>query len=482
MQDLIKTKIIATIGPATETEEMIAALIKAGTRVFRINSSHETPVQHLERIKKIRKVAKELNQNIPIMLDLQGPKIRVGNLPEPIELKKNEELILKPGMELEEPGIIPVDYPGIINDVRVGDAMLLDDGKIELVVKEIMTDRIKAEVIRAGILKSRKGLNIPDSLSSSLSVLGDRDKDYIKFSAENDIDYIALSFVRDKADIVETKEYISRFKKDIPVIAKIEKPQAVDNLESILQASDGVMVARGDLGIEISPENVPIVQKQIINTANRYGKSVTVATQMLDSMIESPVPTRAEASDVANAIIDGADALLLTGETTIGKYPVEVIEMTAKIAVNIEKANLIRYNEVPDINEDIYEPDSQAIADAIVNIIPRTEISAVIALTSTGYTAKLLSKSKPSVPVIALTGSDKVCRALNLFRGVTPFKTDIPETLSEDALKKKDEFLIKETFLSRGDNVIITGALPRRSTGGINFMRLHRLGSLGIMG
>lgn len=481
MQDFIKTKIIATTGPASRSEEKIKDLIKAGTRMFRINSSHETPEVHKESIGKIRKVSAELNKHISIMLDLQGPKIRIGNLPEPVELIKNKEIFLKPGMKSDEPGVLPVDYPGIIGDVKIGDSMLLDDGKLELVVTEIFSDRIKARVEREGLLNSRKGLNIPNSSSGSLSVLGERDKEYIKFSAENDVDYIALSFVRNKDDIIETKKYLSKFNSEIPVIAKIEKPQAVDNLDLIIQVSDGVMVARGDLGIEISPENVPLVQKLIINKANLHGKPVIVATQLLDSMIECSVPTRAEASDVANAIIDGADALLLTGETTIGKYPVEVIEMMSKIATNVETGNLLNFNRVPGINENSYELDSRAIVSAVVKMLSEVEISAIIAVTKTGYTAKLLSKSKPSVPIIAFSDEEKVCRALNLFWGVYPFKTEKHENFTEEMLRKTDEILIKETFLSRGDKIVITGALPRTGGGQTNFLRLHRLGSAGIM-
>lgn len=481
MQDFIKTKIIATIGPSSRSEEKIAALIKAGAKIFRINSSHETPEAHKESIEKIRKVSQELNENIAIMLDLQGPKIRIGNLSEPVDLENGKEVFLKPCMVSDETGVLPVDYPGILKDVKKGDKLLLDDGKIELETLEVLADSIRVIVKRGGLLKSRKGLNIPDSSSNSLSVLADRDKDYIKFSVENDVDYIALSFVRNKEDVSETKKYLSRFNSDIPVIAKIEKPQAMENLDSILHVSDGVMVARGDLGIEISPEHVPIVQKLIINQANLHRKPVIVATQMLDSMIEQLIPTRAEASDVANAIIDGSDALLLTGETTIGKYPVEVVETMAKIAKNVEVSKLINFNQVPEIADNVYELDSQAIASAVIKMLSEIEISAIIALTRTGYTAKLLSKAKPSVPIIAISDDKNVCKRMNLFWGVYPFENTLPENFTEEVLKKTDSLLIKETFISQGDKIIITGALPRIITGKTNFLRLHQVGSIGII-
>ena len=481
MADFIKTKIIATIGPSTENEKKITALINSGARVFRINSSHETPEVHKKRIESIRKVSNELGQDIAIMLDLQGPKIRIGNLAEPMMLQNHQELFLKPGMEIEEEGVLPVDYPGIIGDVKQGDSLLLDDGKIELVVQEIHPDRLKTTVKRGGLLKSRKGLNIPNSSSTSLSVLGDRDREYIKFSVENNIEYLALSFVRNREDIVETKKCLSSFNGNIPIIAKIEKPQAVENLDPILHVSDGVMVARGDLGIEISPEHVPIVQKLIVQQANLHRKPVIVATQMLESMIEQPIPTRAEASDVANAIMDGTDAVMLSGETTVGKYPVETVEMMAKISKNVEVSNLCNCNRVPEVGDDLYELDSQAIVSAIVNMLSEVEINAIVALTRIGYTAKLLSKSKPSVPIISISDDDRVCRLLNLYWGVYPFKMKLQPNFTEELLKEIDSALTKKTFLNAGDKIIITGGLPYLTAGKTNFLRIHQLGSIGII-
>lgn len=481
MANFIKTKIIATIGPSSGSDEKITELIKAGARIFRINSSHGTAEVHKESIEKIRKIANDLNEFVAIMLDLQGPKIRIGTLPSPIELKKNQEISLKPCMESDETDVLPVDYPGIINDVKKEDHLLLDDGKIELLATEILPDKIKTRVVRGGLLKSRKGLNIPNSGSKSVSAITDRDVEYIKFSVENNIDYLALSFVRDKEDIIVTRDYLKQFNGNIPIIAKIEKPQAVENLESILHVSDGVMVARGDLGIEISPELVPIVQKKIINEANIHRKPVITATQMLESMIEQPLPTRAEASDVANAIIDGTDAVMLSGETAVGQYPTESVEMMAKIAQNVEISNLGHFNKVPKLTDEVYELDSQAIVSAIIKIISEVEISAIIALTRTGYTAKLLSKSKPAVPIISISDDERICRRLNLFWGVYPYKMALQTNFTEEMLKDIDSILIKETFLDSGDKVIITGGLPSITTGKTNFLRLHQLGSIGII-
>ncbi|OGH98060.1 MAG: pyruvate kinase [Candidatus Melainabacteria bacterium GWA2_34_9] len=481
MTKFIKTKIIATIGPSSSSDEKITELIKTGAKIFRINSSHGTAELHKESIEKIRRISKELNEFIAIILDLQGPKIRIGNLSEPVELKKDQEIILKPCLESDESGVLPVDYPEIIKDVKNDDHLLLDDGKIEFIITEMFPDKIKARVVRGGLLKSRKGLNIPNSGSKSVSTVTERDIGYIKFAVTNDIDYIALSFVRDKDDIIAAKNYLKQFNGNIPIIAKIEKPQAVENLESIIHVSDGVMVARGDLGIEISPELVPIVQKTIINEANIHRKPVITATQMLESMIEQPLPTRAEASDVANAIIDGTDAVMLSGETAVGQYPTEAVEMMAKIANNVETSNLGHFNQVPKINDDVYELDSQAIASAVIKMIPEVEIAAIVALTRTGYTAKLLSKSKPTIPIISISDDERVCRRLNLFWGVYPYKMTLHPNFTEEMLKEIDSILVKETFLNSGDKVIIAGGLPYITAGKTNFLRIHQLGSIGIM-
>jgi pyruvate kinase len=480
MQKLIKTKIIATIGPATCTEEKIKDLILAGANIFRINSSHESKEIHKERIEIIRKIAEELNLHIPVNLDLQGPKIRVGTLKEPMELVEDSTVVLKPAMEQEDPSIIPVDYMGIVNDVKQGDKILLDDGKIGMTVISLTKKSITAKVIYGGTLKSRKGLNIPGT-TASISAITDKDIDFIKFAIENNVDYLALSFVRTKDDVIKAKRYVQQFKGDIPLIAKIEKPQALDNLESIIMASDGVMVARGDLGIEISPERVPIAQKQIIEISSSHRKEVIVATQMLESMIEEPMPTRAEASDVANAILDGTDAEMLSGETAVGKYAIESVNMMSLIAQNIEKSSFYKGNKFISNKEHIYELDSQAIASAVIRMLSEVEISAIVAFTRTGFTGKLLSKAKPSVPIIAISDNEKTCRKLNLSWGIFPYLMPFEINFTEELLRKLDEMLMRETFLNAGDKIVITGGLPYLTVGKTNFLRLHQIGSSGTM-
>ncbi|EKE02887.1 MAG: hypothetical protein ACD_20C00317G0022 [uncultured bacterium] len=480
MKNSIKTKIIATIGPATNTEEKITELVKAGAKIFRINSSHGTKEEHAKNIGIIRKVAKALNEYLTVILDLQGPKIRVGNLKEPLDLKISQEITIIPSMETDKSDTIPVDYPGIINDVKKGDRILLDDGKIHLKILSVTEDSIKAEVIHGGKLTSRKGVNIPEEITS-LPAITDKDIDYMKFGIEHDIDYFALSFVRTKEDITRAKEYISRFNGDIPVIAKIEKPQALDNIKSIIMASDGIMVARGDLGIEISPEYVPLVQKKLICKANCRRKAVITATQMLESMMHELTPTRAEASDVANAILDGSDAIMLSGETAIGEYPVETVNMMHLIAKDTEKSHLYKHNVSLWGHGEVYEIESQAIATAVVRMLSEIEISAIIAFTRSGFTGRLLSKEKPSVPIIAISDNEKICRRLNLFWDVFPYKMDFGRSFTEEMLKDLDEILIKETFLEAGDKVIITGGLPYLAAGKTNFLRLYQIGSAGII-
>ena len=383
-----KTKIVATIGPASSTYETVYKLIQAGASMFRLNTSHGTVETHLANIKNIREAAKELNTYVPILVDLQGPKIRVGNIPEPIKITKGEKIRLKACDYV--PGLIPVDYAGIADDVKAGDKILLDDGKVGLKVLGINDCTVQAEVLYGECIRPRKGINIPGA-TASLDAVTKRDIEFIKFAVENNADYLALSFVREADDIKKAKSYIKQFGGSIPLVAKIEKPQAVENLEAIVQASDGIMVARGDLGIEMSPAEVPIVQKIIINETIKQRKVCIVATQMLETMMEEPIPTRAEACDVANAIMDGADAVMLSGETAAGKYPVETVTMMRKIADNTENSKFCKYDISLDINED-YELSPQAIANAAVKMAQDLNAKAILAFSHTGYTPKLLAK------------------------------------------------------------------------------------------
>lgn len=468
-----KTKIVATLGPASCEEEIIEQLVLAGATMFRLNTSHNTAEEHAKTIDRIRAIEKKLKIFIPILVDLQGPKIRVGNLIKPIQLEVGMDLVLEYGLEQTDPEIVPVDYKGIADDVHEGECILLDDGKIKIQVTKKEGKRVYVKVLHGELLKPRKGINVPGG-TGSVSAITERDVEFIKFAVEHEADYIALSFVRDKDDILLAKKYISHFGADIPVISKIEKPEAVENIEEILDATDAVMVARGDLGIELSPEKVPMVQKQIIESAFNHRKTCIVATQMLESMIEEPIPTRAEASDVANAILDGADAVMLSGETAMGKYPVEAVKMMAKIARDVESSPFCCYNIDLEMNED-YEPTPQAIASAAVKMADYLGAKAILAFTHTGYTTRLLSKLRPQVPVIAVSDMEKTCRKLNLYWDIHPTLKNWDVDLTDNLLKKIDKLLLEKTTFQKDDRVIIIGSIPKLITGRTNFVRVHRM-------
>ena len=470
-----KTKIVATLGPATSTYDMIKKLIEAGASMFRLNTSHGTEEGHLENIKHIRQAARDLDVFVPILVDLQGPKIRVGSIPEPIEIKENQTIKLKAGEFEKDSDIIPVDYTGIADDVKIGDKILLDDGKVGLEVLEINNSVISAKVLYGQCIKPRKGINLPGS-TASLDAVTERDIEFIKFAVEQDVDYIAQSFVREDKDILLAKRYITEFGGNIPVIAKIEKPQAIENLDKIVKCADGIMVARGDLGIEMSPAEVPIVQKIIIDKTIQQRKVCIVATQMLESMIEEPIPTRAEASDIANAIMDGTDAVMLSGETAMGKYPVEAVAMMREIANNTENCQFCLSNLSLDIN-DCYELSPQAIANAAIKMAQDLHAKAILAFSHTGYTPKLLAKLRSSVPVIAISDMERTCNRLNLYWGINAFHHNWDTVLDGEMLEKIDKFIFANTTFKKDDRIIIIGSIPQLITGRTNFIRVHRIGA-----
>lgn len=475
MKNLISTKIIATLGPTSNTKEKIKALAKAGVTMFRLNSSHENETVHLQRLTEIREVEAELGYPIPVLLDLQGPKIRVGLLDEPIELIKDSVVKFK-NQEKYENEIIPVDYAGIAKDVTIGEKIMLDDGKLVLEVVKVEGEVISAKVLCGGTLKQRKGINIPGS-QGSLNVLSPRDIQFVEFAIKNEIDYLGLSFVRDGKDVMELRELIKKFNGKTKVISKIEKPQALKNIDDIITKSSGIMVARGDLGIEISPQKVPIVQKEIIKKANAQRKVVIVATQMLESMIDNPIPTRAEASDVANAIIDGTDAIMLSGETAAGKYPVEAVKMMKSIAQNVESSNIMQHNFYPQDLVDACKDDSIAICSAIIDMVEKINVKAIVALTASGYTPKLLSKAKPSVPIFSFCPSYRNTRRMVLYSDVYPIEMELNEGINQQTLEILDKCMMERFNFKVGDKVIFTGSLPDLLVGKTNFIKLHEIGT-----
>ena len=470
-----RTKIVATIGPAVDTKEAIKELLKAGANVFRLNTSHGTMEDHREKFNLIRQVSKELDVYCAIMIDLQGPKIRVGNLIKEIELKNGEQVIFSHMQNQEDENIIPVDYQGITNDVKKDSKILLDDGKIAATVDKVEGDKVYATITNGGILKSRKGLNIPGS-TASLDAVTKKDVEYIKFATEMGADFIALSFVRQKEDVMLAKKYINDFNSNIPVIAKLEKPQAIDNLEEIISAADCIMVARGDLGIELSPVEVPIYQKLIISECNKQKKPVIVATQMLESMINEPIPTRAEVSDVANAIIDGADAVMLSGETSVGNFAIKAVQTMSQIAQHTENSVFYEFDKDFQVSEDM-ALTRQAIVFGADKMLKYVNAKAVLSFSHLGYSKRLMSKLKPSVPIILVSDLEETCRKMSLSWGVYPFHKRWDGVLTCDILLKIDEFLINEAGLDKGDYVVITGSAPNLITGRTNFVRVHKIGT-----
>ncbi len=479
MNKYTMTKIVATLGPACANKEMIKKLFKAGVTMFRINSSHGDVNFHGNNLKAIREIEQEEKRLIPVLLDLQGPKIRLGNIGEPIELKKDEILKFRHQDTITD-DILPVDYKGMAEDVKIGELILIDDGKIQLEVQKIENGVIYAKVLTNGLLKPRKGINIPGS-TGSIDVLTERDLEFVKFAVQENIDYLGLSFVREAADVTKLREILKSYgREDIKIISKIEKPQAVDNIDEIIEVSDGIMVARGDLGIEISTEKVPIVQKTIIRKANLKRKVVIVATQMLESMIENPIPTRAETSDVANAILDGTDAIMLSGETAAGAYPVEAVKMMKKIADTVEESPFMRKNKFPRrMIEDEKDNQAMAIGMSIADMCKKMNVKAVMALTKSGFTAKFLSEGRLSVPIFACCPDKEICTSIKLYRGVFPVPMNFDGKIDKKTVKTIDKFIKRHMDnVSDGDNLIFTGSVPELLIGGTNFIKIHKVGSV----
>lgn len=476
MNNLTATKIVSTLGPVSNNEKMIRKLFKAGVTMFRINSSHDTVETHTRTLSYIRKIEQEENAIIPVLLDLQGPKIRIGNLDEPINVTSGEILKFR-HQEKFENNIIPVDYKGIASDVIPGEKILIDDGKIQLIVEKVEKDIVYAKVLTSGQIKQRKGLNIPGG-TGSIDILTKRDLEFIDFAMKNDIDYLGLSFVRNKDDILKLREILNKNNSDLRIISKIEKPQALENIDEIIENSDGIMVARGDLGIEIQTEKVPIAQKTIVKKANMAKKPVIVATQMLESMIENPIPTRAETSDVANAILDGADAVMLSGETAMGNYPVEAVSIMKKIADDINKSSFVTKNAFPKELHDKNNATPTAIAISISDILKNMpKIKGIIALTAKGYTPALISKCRPSVPIYALCPDFKICRFIQLYNSVHALKIPNEEIkFDKEAISLLNTFLRTELKMEKEDTTIITGSIPHLMSGeSTNFLKIHKI-------
>lgn len=463
-----RTKIVATIGPASRSPEILKQMVQAGMNVARLNFSHGSYDDHAATIAMLRRVSDELDTPITLLQDLQGPKIRVSELSESITLIPGQILNLVPLAEFDhQPDTVGIDYPYLAEEAEPGTQILLDDGLLELTVKAIVGNRLECLVVKGGLLKSRKGVNLP-SLNLRLPSMTEKDMEDLKFGLSQDIDWASLSFVRQANDVRAIKAFLAEHDAaDTPVIAKIEKPQAVQNLEEILSECNGVMVARGDLGVEIPPEQVPGLQKQIIRRCNQLGIPVITATQMLESMIQNPRPTRAEANDVANAILDGTDAVMLSGESAVGAYPVEAVEMMARIANEVEKD--VRFVNNPPVKQDV----PTALCEALNAIDDTLPLKAVVALTSTGHSAMLAASERPRAPVIAITPHEKVFHQLNLVWGIRPLLIDHEAEIFEEVLQQIEDCLVQRQLVAVGDRIVVMGGMPMHQSGGTNFIKIH---------
>ena len=472
-----KTKIVCTIGPASESLENTKKLIQAGMNVARLNFSHGDYEEHGNRIKTIRQACKELGKTVAILLDTKGPEIRLGKLKsEPIELVQGERITLTTEEILGDIDRIPVTYKDLPSDVSVGSTILIDDGLIGLNVLEVSGTEIKCEIVNSGQIKSKKGVNVP-GVAISMPGITEKDASDIRFGIEQGVDFIAASFVRRASDVLEIRELLERHDgRHIQIISKIENQQGVDNLDEILEVSDGLMVARGDLGVEIPAEEVPLVQKQMIEKCNRAGKPVITATQMLDSMQRNPRPTRAEASDVANAIFDGTDAIMLSGETAAGKYPSESVQTMAAIAVRAESA--LNYREIFQKQALAQQTSvTEAISQAVASSSLELDAKAIVTSTESGYTARMVSKYRPKSPIIAVTPEEQVLRRLQLVWGVVPVQGTLVGT-TDDMFDVAVEGALKTEIVRLGDTVIITAGVPVGRSGTTNLIKIHHIGEL----
>ncbi|HSB66974.1 MAG TPA: pyruvate kinase [Anaerolineales bacterium] len=474
-----RTKIVGTLGPASQDEKTIRHLIKAGMNVARLNLSHGSHDDHMKVYQRLRKVAQEIDKPICILMDLQGPKVRIGKLlGDSITLSTGEKVTLTTRTDALNPGEIPVDFAQFPQSVQPGRRILLDDGNLELRVDSIKAERVNARVLVGGILKSHKGISLPEA-HLDIRALTEKDLVDLEFGLQLGVDTIALSFVRTPEDVQYLREKIislSPERQQIPVIAKLERPEALEHLEQIVEVSDGVMVARGDLGVEMSPETVPIAQKRIIECANRHAKVVITATQMLESMIHNPRPTRAEASDVANAIFDGTDAVMLSGETAVGEYPIQVVDMMAKIACQAEShVGEWGHWHGPQI-ADTGGDDTVFMSLAVRELAHDRNVAAIAVFTMSGRTALFVSKTRPDVPILAFTPDQQTYHRLELYWGVTPYLVPHSSTL-EEMLADVDAVIRRSGVVSPGREVALTCGFPVATISPTNLVLLHHIGS-----
>jgi pyruvate kinase len=469
-----RTKIVCTLGPASFRPETIAAMIRAGMDVARLNTSHGSMAEHARSVELVRMVAAQEGKPVGVLMDLGGPKLRTGATADgsPLLLVRGDSVRVTGISSSPLAGTLTIDYPHLTTDVAVGERVLIDDGNVELAVESVTADCLECRVVHGGSLKPGRGVTFPQS-NLTMKALTERDRQAIVAGVAAGVDLFALSFVADASDIIETRDFIASLGADIPIVAKIERRRAIENLDAILAEADGAMVARGDLGVELAPEDVPVQQRRIIGSAARNMIPVITATQMLESMVTSPRPTRAESSDVANAVWDLSDALMLSQETAVGQFPVEAVAMMDRI---IRRAEEFAAPDIPPTTNEEGDDHSYVVALAARRIVESDpNMKAIVCFTRSGYTALLLSKVHPSTPIIAVSPSATVCRRLALARSVVPVVGPLVDT-SEKMLRMVDEVLVQGQHMQEGEEVVVVASLPVQAAGTTNFLKLHRIG------
>jgi len=468
-----KTKIVCTIGPASGSKGMIEKLALAGMNVARLNFSHGTYEQHATHIEAIRRVSSKLSLPLAILQDLPGPKIRTGRLKaETVWLKESNDFTLTNKQVVGDEHVASVSLASLPNDVSPGNIIFLNDGAIKLEVASTTDSEIRCKVVVGGMLAPKRGVNIP-GVRLNVPSITDEDLSHLLFGLEHGVDFVALSFVREVGNVRQVRQFLRARGADVPLIAKIEKHEAVDNIDEIIAEADGIMVARGDLGVEIPLKRVPLVQKEIISKCNRVGKPVIVATQMLQSMVHSPFPTRAEVSDVANAILDGTDAIMLSGETAIGKYPKEATLMMRQIALETEMA-LPYHRILSEKTETVMPQTDDAISYAACHIAEQLGAAGIIAYTTSGSTAQRVAKYRPKAPILAIAPKDSVRKKLALYWGVYPYQ--VPEYTSvEEMFEQGAQLAVKLGLATSGDLVVVTAGVPLRVPGSTNMLKVQKI-------
>lgn len=470
-----KAKIVCTIGPASQSPAVLDRLIEAGLDVARLNFSHGSHESHARAIASVREAAAGRGRAVAIIQDLQGPRIRIGALPAAVEAQAEDKLILTPeGASLgsERAGLrLPVTYPDLARDVKPGARILINDGLVELTVERVVGEEVRCRVVTGGLIASHKGLNLPGTEVSAPAVT-EKDREDLRFGLAQGVDYVALSFVRGPEDIAAARQVMAGQGKDVPVIAKIERAEAVEALETILEAADGVMIARGDLGVELGPESVPVLQKRIIEEANRRRRLVITATQMLESMTEHPRPTRAEASDVANAVFDGTDAVMLSAETAAGRYPVESVQVMDRIVRTAEDNPSMRRPQGEGRGSTSIP---EALCEAALQAAEATGSRAIVVFSESGASARLMSKQRPAAPIVAFTPFEPVRRRMALYWGVLPLP--MPRIAEADArVHEVERRLAEQALAATGARIVILSGTLVGQIGGTNTLKVHEVG------